>query len=145
MNNKYATIVAVAAFIFDNQNRLLIVKKSATEKIDPGLWTVPGGKAESAEPAINALIRETKEEVNLDIKDYQWSGEDVFKNNGVYYHSFHFLCSVKSTKNVELERSLLQYHWLKNDEIENFQFHPNIKKRVVFLFTHSRQSFLQPD
>ena len=134
MNNKYGTIVAVAAFIFDNQNRLLIVKKSPREKIDPGLWTVPGGKAESAEPSIDALIRETKEEVNLDIKNYQWSGEDVFINKGIYYHSFHFLCSVKKTRNIKLERSLLQYHWLKKDEIENFQFHPNIKKRVLSLF-----------
>jgi len=145
MNNKYATVVAVAAFIFDNQNRLLIVKKSAAEKIDAGLWTVPGGKAESTEPSVDALIRETKEEVNFDIKSYRWSGEDVFKNKDVYYHSFHFLCSVKNTKNIKLERSLLQYHWLKKNEIENFQFHPNIKKRILFLFTHSHQPSLRPD
>jgi ADP-ribose pyrophosphatase len=78
MLKKFYVVLAVGAFIIKN-NKLLIVKKSPYENIDAGLWTIPGGKIEKDEPIIDGLKREVKEEVNLEISDYQWLGEDVLK------------------------------------------------------------------
>lgn len=44
MLESYLVILAVAAFIFDDKGRILLVKKSLREKVDPGLWVVPGGR-----------------------------------------------------------------------------------------------------
>lgn len=124
-------ILAVGAFIVkDHQSKILIVRKSPYEKIDGGLWTIPGGKVNPKEPIISALKREVKEEVGLTIKTYQWIGEDVFQSNSYWFHSQHFLCTVLPS-DIKLEKNLLDFHWLKKDEINNFDFPVNIKKRIL--------------
>lgn len=130
MLQKFYVVLAVGAFILKD-DRLLIVKKSPYEKVDSGLWTVPGGKIEKDEPIIEGLRREIKEEVNLDIDSYQWIGEDVFESNGFYFHAQHFLCTPLIDKNIKLDKSLTDYYWLKKQEINNFQFPTNIKKRIL--------------
>lgn len=127
-------ILCVGAFILDSENRLLIVKKSLKELVDGGLWTVPGGKIEPSEGIINGLKREICEEVGLEITDYDWLGEDVFESGGYFFHGEHFLCHIKSTKNIVLEKKLEEYRWIRKDEIQNFKFHPNIKKRIENTF-----------
>lgn len=130
MLEEFYVIVAVAAFILDDKKRLLIVKKSPREKIDGGLWTVPGGKGSSEEPIVKALKREVKEEVNLIVKNYRWIGEDVFISDHKYFHAEHFLCQVKNPNTIQLEKNLLDYRWITNKDINKFQFPFNIKKEI---------------
>lgn len=131
MLDKFRVILAVGAFITDSKKRILIVKKSRYEKVDGGLWTVPGGKVGKEEQIFDALIRETKEEVGLDIIKYDWIGEDVFENNGYWFHGQHFLCKVRRNSPVVLEKNLLQYKWVSKKDLERFEFHPNIRKRLL--------------
>jgi 8-oxo-dGTP diphosphatase len=56
--------VAVGGFLFID-NKLLIVKRSLHETGDPGIWEQPGGQVEDPEQAV---IRELKEETNLDVQ-----------------------------------------------------------------------------
>jgi len=132
MLEKFYVVLAVGAFILKNK-KILIVKKSPLEKIDGGLWTIPGGKIKKKESIIDGLKREVKEEVNLEILDFQWIGENVFESNGFWFHAQHFLCHPKNGK-VKLEKKLIAFHWLSKDEIENFIFPKNIKKRITEIF-----------
>lgn len=132
MLKKFYIILAVGAFILNEKNEILIVKKSPLENIDGGLWTIPGGKIEPKEHIIDGLKREIKEEVNLEITFYQWLGEDVFESNGFWFHAQHFLCKTKNEKNLKLEKKLVDYYWLKSkEEIKKFEFPINIKKRIL--------------
>lgn len=56
-------IVAVGAFVFDRENRVLLVQRAK----DPGkgLWTVPGGRLEPRETLAQAVAREVREETGL--------------------------------------------------------------------------------
>lgn len=132
MLQKYHVVLAVGAFIIKN-GKLLIVKKSPLEKVDPGLWTIPGGKIEPNEPIIIGLKREIKEEVGLEIDSYKWIGEDVFESNGFYFHAQHFLCGSLHS-NITLEKNLVDFRWLVKKEIENLDFPVNIKKRIKDIF-----------
>jgi 8-oxo-dGTP diphosphatase len=58
--------VAVGGFLFID-SKLLLVKRSLHEKGDPGVWEQPGGQVEEGEDPENAVIREFKEETNLDV------------------------------------------------------------------------------
>ncbi len=128
--NHYKIILAVGAFIVNSKKQILIAKKSPHEKVDGGLWTVPGGKVSQNESILDALKREVKEEVGLTIKTYHWIGEDVFENNGYWFHGQHFLCTVKKSSPVILEKNLLDYLWISKKDLKNFEFHPNIRRRL---------------
>lgn len=121
MYKKYQIVLAVAAFIINKDNQLLIVKKSPYERIDPELWVVPGGKIKPKEKLINGLKREIKEEVNLDIVSYKWINENVFENHGFYFHAQHFLCKVKNIKEIKLEKSLTDYLFISKKDIKKYQ------------------------
>lgn len=133
MYQKYSIILAVGAFIVNNKNQLLIVKKSPYEKVDPGLWTIPGGKVEPKEHIISALKREVFEEVRVKIENYQWIGENVFENNQYVFHAQHFLCKINQAL-IKLEKGLLKYQWINKQEIDEFKYHPNIKKRIKQIY-----------
>lgn len=133
MYQKYLVVLAVGAFILDKKNRLLIIKKSRDERIDPGLWTIPGGKINKKEGIIDGLRREIKEEVGLEVSQYQWLGEDVFQNNHQWFHAQHFLCRVKKYQ-IKLEKKLVNYTWITKKEINKFDFPINIKRRITEIY-----------
>ncbi len=59
----------VGTFIFSSDNKILLgqsIKGGAYE----GSWCVPGGGIEPGETALQAAIRETKEEVGVDISSF---------------------------------------------------------------------------
>lgn len=133
MSNNHLVVLTVAAFIYDPSRGILIVHKNPDQKIDGGYWTCPGGKVEPNEAIIDALKREVHEEVGLTIEKYHWIGEDVFTVDGIYYHGQHFLCSAKRNA-VTLENKFLAYKWIKRNNVDEYSFHPNIKKRILEIF-----------
>ena len=48
-------------------NKYLVTKRSKNESTYPKYWDIPGGLVEYGELPRNAVIRETKEEVNLNV------------------------------------------------------------------------------
>lgn len=134
MYEKYPIVLATAAFIMDAQGRILIVKKSHREQIDPGLWVVPGGKVLPDEPILTSLKREIKEEVGLDIDSYQWIGEDVFISHERYFHAQHFLCTVRALAPITLEEKLEEYAWVTPSTVKDYHFAENLKKRILEIY-----------
>jgi len=56
-------IVAVGAFVFDREGRVLLVERA--KEPGKGLWTVPGGRLERNETLAQAVAREVREETGL--------------------------------------------------------------------------------
>lgn len=67
-------IAVAVAVIIDNQQRFLITQRPIHAS-HGGCWEFPGGKLEENETSEFALIREIKEEVDLDVHQYQLLGE----------------------------------------------------------------------
>ncbi|QEN07486.1 8-oxo-dGTP diphosphatase [Oceanispirochaeta crateris] len=82
---------AVITYILDGENVLLIHKKTG---LGAGMVNAPGGHIEEGETAVEAAIRETKEEVGLDTENLIFSG-DLY---------FHFLDGLKLRGTVYLCR-----------------------------------------
>ncbi len=55
--------VAVGAFVFDADGRVLLVERGKPPGV--GLWTVPGGRLEPGETLAQAVAREVQEETGL--------------------------------------------------------------------------------
>ncbi|NYB25977.1 MAG: NUDIX domain-containing protein [Methanobacteriaceae archaeon] len=62
---EYVFGLAVRAIIIDDDDKILILKRSMDSKTNPGKWELPGGKVDQGEPFDQALIREVEEETGL--------------------------------------------------------------------------------
>ena len=54
--------------IKNSDGEILILKRHPKSRTDPDTWELPGGKMEAGEFFDDALVREIKEETNLDCK-----------------------------------------------------------------------------
>ena len=59
-------VFVVAGLLLDNQNKILLTERPAGKSLS-GLWEFPGGKIEIGEKPAAALVRELKEEIDVDV------------------------------------------------------------------------------
>jgi 8-oxo-dGTP pyrophosphatase MutT (NUDIX family) len=71
-------ILGAAIFILDEQDRVLLMKRS-----DNGCWGLPGGGVDPGEVIEDAAKREAREETNLEIGEMSLFG--VFSGPELYY------------------------------------------------------------
>ena len=81
--------VSVAGAIVDDQNRVLAIRRR-----DNHHWEPPGGILEPTESIHDGLIREIKEETNLEVRPTALSG--VYKNMARGIVAFVFQCEAVS-------------------------------------------------
>ena len=65
--SKMPLVIVVAGALIDADGRVLITKRPNGKEM-AGLWEFPGGKIEEGETPEQALIRELKEELNIETK-----------------------------------------------------------------------------
>lgn len=137
--------IAITAIIYKN-GKFLIVRRLATKKRFPGMWTVPGGKFEVSD-YINfpkdtesywynvlerTLRREVKEEVDLDIKDIEYltSLVSVHKDGNP---SLVISCTADyDSGEVKLQESELDgYVWVSLEEAKKYNLIDGIYDELV--------------
>lgn len=62
------TLLVVAVALVDTDNRVLIAQRPKGKSM-AGLWEFPGGKVDAGELPETALVRELKEELNINITE----------------------------------------------------------------------------
>ena len=59
--------LATHVWIKNAEGQYLIQKRSATKKVLPNYWSITGGGTDAGETTYDTLIRECKEELNIDV------------------------------------------------------------------------------
>ena len=114
-------INVVAAVIKDEKERILITQRNL-KKAQGGLWEFPGGKIEPNETRENAIVREIKEELDIDIEVKSYLSEKVFN-----YPEKDINLIALECKKINGEIRLLEheaYKWVSKNELDNFEFAP---------------------
>ena len=158
--NKLFYFVANVIIYRESDKRCLILKRSDTEKAHPSKYCVPGGKLEWANLPVdsptringdildfensveNLLIRETKEESNIEIENNlkYINSVSFIRADGIPVVLVKFAAKYKSG-NVEIERGAFTHHaWVNSEEVENYDCIKGIKeevKQTINLFKNS--------
>jgi len=82
-------VSVVVGIIIDSSSQILITKR-ALHLHQGGLWEFPGGKIEPDETPEQALKRELKEEIDVDVCDQKWLGsiEHQYPDKQVCLHVY---------------------------------------------------------
>ncbi len=114
-------IEVVAAIIKNNDNKILIAKRNHLK--DQGdLYEFPGGKVEKNETYEEALKREIKEELDMDIEVLNKFDEEIFEYPEktiklIAFNSLYIGNHLKMNEHEDLR-------WVKIDELNKFEFAP---------------------
>ena len=118
---------AIYGFIFNQQGEVLLQKRSQTKKLWPGLWDITaGGHVLEGEFGEQALIREVKEELGIEIKENEikYLVGSISSNVKGNIINNHFNECYIITKQVEINQIKLQ-----KEEVEEIV--PKIMKYIL--------------
>ncbi|GAB4146348.1 MAG: hypothetical protein OHK0017_06730 [Patescibacteria group bacterium] len=104
--------VNAAAMIFNREGKLLLAQRSETKAEGAGLWHIPGGKIEEDEDPIEALHREIKEELNLEITkviDRIETVHDYDGHSGQKTRSMFFVCRAEGEITLNNENKAFKF------------------------------------
>ncbi|GBC75588.1 Nucleoside triphosphatase NudI [archaeon HR06] len=128
---------AVGALIL-NKEKILLVKRRFMPSA--GKWSIPGGLIEVGESLVEALKREVKEELNLEVKEYKFLDivENIIKDEKgkVEYHFIIFNFLVKATGEIKLNYENSEYLWVNLEEVKNLDVTNTVKKLLERIFTN---------
>ena len=121
-DHKNLVIVASIALI-DANNQILIAKRPNKKHLS-GFWEFPGGKVEKGESPENALVREVKEELNIDINNKCIAPLTFSEFN---YENFHLLLLLYVCRRWEGEPMSMEKNeikWVKVNTLRQYKMPP---------------------
>lgn len=146
--NKLFYFVATSVIYHPRLKKCLIIQRSKTEKVHPGVWGITGGKLEwqdlldnnitrmnidvpNWEGLVEKLVkREAKEESGLTINDLHYLEDVVYlRPDKVPVVCIKFAARCKSGK-VKIAPEFDDYAWVNERELENYHHMEGIDREV---------------
>lgn len=112
--------VVGAAILRDGK---VLVLQRGFEKSLPGLWEFPGGKVEAQENEKQALIREIKEELNMDILIEKYIATNIHTYDFAEIELSVYTARMHTNAEIELTEHIA-YKWLLPSELEQIEWAP---------------------
>lgn len=124
---------AVAAIILDDQDRILFTRRAKAPAADT--LDLPGGFVDLNESAEEALKREIKEELDLELASihYFTSQPNTYTYNGITYYTLDltFICRAKDFEKLKARDDIKGYLFLKANEVNTDQLGLDSIKAIV--------------
>lgn len=122
MQNK---IIVVVKGVILNQNKVLIIKRDDRDQVGAGAWECAGGKIDFGETLEDALLREVREEVGLDVTVEKLLYAATFYTDPTReVIVLTYKCRAEHTQ-VLLSEEHSEYRWVDEDEFRRV-LHPPI-------------------
>ncbi len=125
------------AAIFDDQGRVLLLRRSATDDRRPGEQDFPGGNVEPGEELIAGVAREIFEEAGLTIDSKLlklfYAATEMFGDRSLTRLVF---WAKVDAPIVQLSHEHDQYHWVQADRVYDEFPHPVYGSALVYGLEH---------
>lgn len=126
-------IPVVGVVIINNNNEILLQKRSRLKRANPRKWGICGGKVNLGETPLEAGIRETLEEIGIFLNKEKMEVIRVSANGKAYYTIYYirenlYINKCKLKKDEVEELRYFNIDELHNLDSEGFEWLENLKK-----------------
>ncbi|MEE9586414.1 MAG: 8-oxo-dGTP diphosphatase MutT [Hyphomicrobiaceae bacterium] len=125
-------ILVAACALVDDDGRVLLARRPPGRSM-AGLWEFPGGKIEAGERPEDALVRELKEELGIDVSE-SCLAPLTFASHA--YETFHLLMPLWVCRGWEGEihgREGQELAWVRPNKLSSYEMPPADVPLVAFL------------
>ena len=122
--------INVAAAILVKNKKYFIAKRNKDKHLG-GYFEFPGGKQNKNETLEEAVIREIKEELNVDIIVNSKLGEEHYNDEKINVQLHYFFCSIVKGKIILNEHE--DSAWVSKEEFKNYEFAEGDKDIISLL------------
>ena len=115
--------VGVGATILNDKNEILLIKRRGNvseDRTTSGMWSVPGGEVKFMEKIEEAIKREVKEEIMVDVEILKYIGytDQILEKSKVHWSCHHFLCKIKKGEpRIAESNKFEKLEWFPVDKI----------------------------
>ena len=117
-------LIVVASIALINSNNQILIAKRPNKKHLSGYWEFPGGKVEKDEIPQNTIIREVKEELNININNKCIAPLTFSEFN---YEEFHLLLLLYVCRRWEGEPMSMEKNeikWVRANNLRQYKMPP---------------------
>lgn len=134
MNNNKKIDKLITRTIIEHEGKILIVRRSKTDKTRAGVWELPGGGVDNDESLEEAAEREVLEEAGIKVQNItffssmQYIHPDGSRRLGAIFHA------VTSSFGVKLSFEHDKFEWIDISNIHNTRMDEENKKRLIAFY-----------
>lgn len=115
----------VSCWIMNKKGEILLQKRASNKLRNPNMWSKTGGQVDSGESVEDAIFREVKEELGIEIPKEQiqvlecWKGNDI--NNKRFAYNFIFIVDYKIDDYKLQKEEVAEVKYFTIEEIEQIK------------------------
>ena len=127
MDKKRTYGLTMRGIIKNENDEILILKRHPKSRTDPEMWELPGGKVEKGEFFDDALVREIKEETDLDVEvgDFAEAVQNDYSHNRTV-QLIMYLDNVRGDVKISDEHT--DWMWADLEKIKTLRISTSLKK-----------------
>lgn len=121
--------LTMRSIVKNEKDKILVLRRHPKSKTNPHKWELPGGKIEKGEFFDEALIREVKEETNLDVKvgDFCEAVQDDYPHKRTVQL---IMYSKDITGEVKISDEHDDWMWASINEIKSLDITSSLEKII---------------
>ena len=119
--------LTVRGIIRNDTDEILIMKRHPKSRTDPKMWELPGGKVENGEHFADALVREIKEETNLDCEVGDFC--EAVQNDYMHKRTVQLMMYLENAEGeVEISEEHTDWMWASLEKIKELEISTSLEK-----------------
>lgn len=119
--------LTVRGIIKNDSDEILIVKRHPKSRTDPEMWELPGGKVEKGEDFEYALVREIKEETNLDCTVGDFC--EAVQNDYMHKRTVQLMMYLDNISgDVKISEEHTDWMWAGTEDIKKLEISTSLEK-----------------
>lgn len=103
----------------NSENKILIQKRSSKKRLEPNVWAMTGGSVIVGENSLQTIVRESKEELNIDVDSNDLKLITRFKTGNVWIDTYIVKLNYDISKMKFKEDEVSDVKWATWDEIND--------------------------